>query len=296
MIPKFTKKQFDLRYPDDKSCLEKLFQLRFSGIGKCPKCNGVFNFKPVYRRKSYQCQHTNCQHQIYPMAGTIFQKSTTSLKDWFFAMYLFTSTRNGVSAKELERTLDVSYPTALRMAHQIKILMGNKTDYVLSGIVEIDETHIGGLKKNKHVNVRKIKTGTGGDNMVTVLGMLQRNGTVNTVIIEKAAMETSQPILKESIDPSSTIITDGHGSYYGLNKSFKKHEIVNHQKDEFVRGKFHTNSIEGFWSHLKRMIKGTHIHVSRQHLQKYIDENTFRYENRNHPEKMFETLISRVAV
>lgn len=300
-MSKFTKKQFEETYPDDNACLQKIFTLKYAGTKECFECKKPFDYKRVTstseinhaQRKSYQCTH--CGHQVYPLAGTVFQKSTTSLKDWFYALYLFTATRNGVSAKELERQLDICYKTALRMAHQLKKLMANRTQPVLSGVIQMDETFIGGLERNKHASKRKKDKQGGYMGKIFVFGMLQQDGTVIAEIVERVDWKTLRPIILEKVEENSTIVTDGFLAYKDLPLHNFKHEIINHATHEYVRAGFHTNSLEGFWGQLKRMIKGTHIHVSKKHLQKYIDECATRYTLRNNEGEMFEIILKQVA-
>src|SRR5580693_6796782 len=144
-MKKFTITEFREMYPDNDACLDKVFQLRYAGL-VCPKCEGDKPFTRVKNRRSYQCPC--CGFQIYPTQGTVFEKSTTPLTHWFYAIYLQTTTRNGVAAKELERQLNVCYKTALRMAHQIKKLMSDKIEEPFTGVVSADEVFIGGRNKN----------------------------------------------------------------------------------------------------------------------------------------------------
>lgn len=293
-MEKYTITQFRNDYPNDDACLDKIWQLRFSNL-VCPICESENTYTKTKDRRSYQC--SSCAHQIYPTQGTVFEKSTTPLTHWFYAIYLQTTTRNGVAAKELERQLNVCYKTALRMAHQIKRLMANNSTEPLMGIVEADETFIGGQHKNKHKKERALlnEKGTGAINKVPVMGLLERNGRIVVLAIDKAEGKVLKPIIRENVDRDSTLVTDGFGGYSNLHLEFKQHEIISHDKDEYVRGIYHTNTIEGFWSQLKRTIKGTHIHVSRKHLQKYVDEVAFRYEHRKEQDGMFDAILSRVV-
>jgi transposase-like protein len=177
---KYTIREFRNAYPNDDACLDKIFELRFSNL-VCPKCEGTKKFTRVNDRRSYQCP--SCAYQIYPTKGTIFEKTTTPLTSWFYAIYLQTTTRNGVAAKELERQLDVCYKTALRMAHQIKILMAsnNEDANLFGGIVECDESFVGGSIANKHNSFRiehKKNQTSYLVNKSVVFGMVERNGKV----------------------------------------------------------------------------------------------------------------------
>lgn len=288
-MKKYTLQQFNKEFSDDNACLDKIFKLRFDNL-VCPKCDSEKEFTRVNDRRSYQCPC--CGFQVYPTANTIFHKSTTPLKVWFHAIFMQTTTRNGVSAKELERTFDICYKTALRMSHQIKILLANKTDGQLSGIVEIDETFIGGKARNGSAYVKN--RGTKIPKKVPVLGILERGGEIIARVIEDTKKESLHPVILANVEFGSTIMTDEYHAYKSLG-SIYNHKKVKHSAGEYVRGNVYTNSIESFWSQLKRTIKGTHIQVTQRHLQKYIDEVVFRYENRNNQDQMFNLALARLA-
>lgn len=290
-MKKYTITEFRAEYPDNNACLDKIFKLRYEGL-VCPKCDNDKPFTRVKNRRSYQCPC--CGFQVYPTQGTIFEKTTTPLTHWFYAIYLQTTTRNGVAAKELERQLNICYKTALRIAHQIKKLMNEREDELLTGIVEVDETLVGGKIGNKHKSERFEKNWNDKkiDHKQLVIGFLSRGLNVRVEIVNDTDFKNS---VRKYVDKSSTVVTDGHKAYRGLDKEYTAHEFVDHQLEEYVRGNWHTNSIEGFWAHLKRTINGTHIHVSERHLQKYIDEVAFRYSHRFEQDKMFELILQRMV-
>lgn len=290
---KYTITEFRNDYPDNDACLDKLFKLRYTNL-VCPKCVSDKPFKRVKSKKSYQCP--SCAYQVFPMAGTIFEKSTTPLTHWFYAIYLQTTTRNGVAAKELERQLDICYKTALRMAHQIKRLMANEKIEKLTGIVEADESYFGmkaaNMTKKKRASMIDANN-TFKDNKTGVMGFISRDGKVRTEVM--FAGKTFKERVRDNVSTDANLVTDSHLGYAGLDLEFASHETVNHDAGEYKRDNWHTNTIEGFWSQLKRTIKGTHIHCDARYLQLYADEVAFRYMNRDKQDTMFETILSHVT-
>lgn len=284
---RYTFKQFRAEYPDDEACLSKVLEMRYGGAEfTCPGCEELSKFHRIKKRRAFACQ--NCGHHVYPCVGTPFEKSRTPLTDWFFAMYLLTSTRHGVAAKELERQIGCTYKTAWRMAHELRKLMAQADDHEpLSGHVEIDETYVGGRKP-------KIKgfTGRGAKGKTVVFGMLERGGSVRAGPVPNASGKTLKPIILTNVIRNSTISTDEWGGYKDLDKSPYRHGKVSHRAKQWRKGEYYTNSIEGYWSRLKNSIRGTHVHVSRKHLWKYVSEFSYRYNMRKEPELMFSRLIA----
>lgn len=281
MAKTLTIQDFFKRFPTDEACLDHLMKLRFGTDFGCPKCGEIGKFRKLAKHPAYTC---NCGHHIHPMEGTIFKDTHTPLAKWFYAMYLFTTTRHGVPAKELQRQLGVSYPTAFRMAHLIRDYMAKiDGDDALQGHVEADETYIGGVKH-----------GVSGDktNKSVVFGMVERGGNVMTKVLPHGAPWNLEGIIRANVVERSTISTDEWSGYKNLGKFSFKHGAVNHSIDQWVDGIHHTNSIEGYWSLLKRSIRGTHVHVSRKYLAKYLGEFEFRYNMRKTPWLMFDRLLS----
>ncbi len=275
--------QFHKQFPDDESCLEHMMAKRFGGLETtCPKCGEHGRFYRMTRERAYVCQH--CKHQVHPTAGTFMHRTRLPLHKWFMAMWMFTTSRHGVAAKELERQLDVSYPTAWRMAHQIRKHMAETDgEWPLGGVVEADETYIGGRRSGG-------KRGRGAPGKTVVFGMLERGGDVMARVVPNVRKDTLLPLIWRNVEHGSVVHTDELRSYRGM--PFH-HETVNHGAGEYVRGGSHVNSIEGFWSRLKLAIRGTHVHVSGKHLSKYVKEFEYRYNRRNRPETMFAELVAR---
>lgn len=294
-MKKYTIAQFRADFPDDDACLHRIFQLRFTNL-VCPKCESDKPFVKVKNRRSYQCP--NCTHQIYPTKDTVFEKTTTPLTYWFYAIYLQTTTRNGVAAKELERLLNVCYKTALRMAHQIKKLMSHKAEAQFAGVVEMDETYLGSKlgnlknKKKKEADAIQFRPAMWGK--TTIFGILERGGKVYTKVIAAPTKEIVEPLIKSKVASTAIINSDTSNIYTHLKAEYS-HGTVNHQKREWVRGDWHVQNIESFWNQVKRTIKGTHIHVSLKHIQKYLDEVSFRWEHRYKQDEMFDIILSNVA-
>jgi len=292
-MKRFTITEFREMYPTDDACLDRIFQLRYNNL-VCPKCENTNTYHRVKDRRSYQCQA--CANQIYPTHGTIFEKTTTPLTLWFYAIYLQTTTRNGVAAKELERQLHICYKTALRMNHQIKLLMANKSAEPFTGVIQADESFFGGLNKNRHADKKVAESqGRSCKDKTPVFGMVDLSGRVSAHVVDDTKGTTLKPIIDKHVDNEKSIIVTDEWLGYTKLKNEYSHVIINHLQQEYVRGAFHTNTIEGFWSQLKRTIKGTHIHVSKKHLQKYVDEVAFRYMQRDKQDTMFETILSHVS-
>jgi transposase-like protein len=287
MAKSLTIQDFMRMFPDDDACLEHLFRLRYGASFKCPRCGLIGKFHKLSKMPAYSCQ--GCGDHIHPMVGTPFYNSHTPLQKWFYAMYLFTTTRHGVPAKELQRQLSVNYKTAWRMGHQLrKYLDLVDGDPPLSGHIEADETMIGGKRSGG-------KRGRGAPGKTVVFGMLERQGDVMTRIVENVRRATLEPHILANVKKGSTVSTDELKSYAKLARHGYKHGAVNHAREEWVSGIHHVQGIEGFWSILKRSIRGTHVHVSRRHLAKYLAEFEFRWNLRDVPEAMFPLLLKRLA-
>ena len=275
---------FFRQFPTDDACLEHLWNVRFGDKVECEKCGKVGKFYRLNKEPAYSCPR--CGHHIHPMVGTPFEKTHTSLQKWFYAMYLFTTTRHGVAAKELQRQLGVTYKTAWRMGHEIRKFMAKADgEWPLDGAVEADETYIGGRTTGG-------KRGRGAPNKTIVFGMLERDGDVMATVVPNVRKKTLQPIIKENVVKGNTVHTDELKSYSGLSKAGFEHETVNHGAGEYVDGDCHVNGIEGFWARLKLSIRGTHVHVSKKHLQKYVKEFEYRYNMRRNPGRMFDRLLA----
>jgi predicted RNA-binding Zn-ribbon protein involved in translation (DUF1610 family)/transposase-like protein len=289
-MTKYTFKEFQAEFPNDESCLERLMNVNYGGTEiTCPACGTLkAKFHPMHTRKAYACQE--CGHHVYPCAGTIFHKSSTKLTKWFHAMYLMTSTRNGVAAKEIERQLGVTYKTAWRMAHELRKLMSS-ADHggPLSGHVEIDETRVGGYQRN---DVRRKK----GSNKTVVFGIVERDGgKIKSGPVPDVSQFTLEPIVRENVMPGTIISADEWDSYNDLKYGFKLGR-VNHSKKEWKVGIHHTNTIEGHWSHFKKAIKSTHIHISGKHMWKYVGEFNYRRNYRLSHTMMFNRLVAAFAL
>ena len=276
--------EFMQRFNDDDVCLHHLMVNRFGLDRVCEGCGKDSKFHRVSTRRVYNCQW--CGYQISPCVGTPMERSRTPLHKWFFAIYLFTTSRHGVAAKELERQLGVTYKCAWRMAHEIRKYMADMDgENILNGHVEADETLVGGKRSGG-------KRGRGAPGKTVVFGMVERGGEVMTKVVPNVRKKTLQPIIKDNVEKGATVHTDELRSYNGLSKVGYEHKTVNHGSGEYVSGDSHVNSMEGFWARLKLSIRGTHVHVSPQHLWKYAKEFEYRYNRRNRQDAMLRDLLS----
>ena len=290
---KYSTRDFDRDFPDDNACLAWLFETRWPEGVNCQICGKVTHHYRIAGRPCYSCQF--CGSQVYPMAGTIFADSKLPLRLWFKAFGYMAVTRCGVSARQLGRDLGLRPNTALRMWKQIRSIL-SEDEGQLSGEVEVDETYIGGKDKNRHANKRGGVRGRGATGKAIVMGMVERNGRVRAIVVPDVQAATLLPKIRRTVLRDAILYTDDLLSYKRVGQDGYDHRTVAHSEGVYVTGgDIHTNTIEGFWSQLKRSINGTYHHVTAGHLQGYLDEYAFRYSHRNDEQPMFWTMLGQVA-
>jgi transposase-like protein len=297
-IPKelrYTVADFNGEFPNDDACLEHIKEQRWpDGVTECAKCGVEQKHHRVTGRTAYACQA--CGNHIYPLAGTVFEKSTTSLKTWFYAMYLMGSTRCGISAKQIQRETGVTYKTAWRMFRQIRSLLSEDGLQLEGSTIEMDEMYHGGKRQRMGQRGRP----SFGSHKVAVVGMVERNtekriGRVVARVAPNAKKETLHGLAKEYILPSSTVFTDDFVSYDGLQAEGYVHKRIRHSARIYVSGDVHTQAIEGFWSLVKRGIGGVYHNVSAKYLQTYLNEYSFRFNRRDRGNLLFKLILARVS-
>lgn len=286
----FTLGEFLRKYETDYDCLKEIVNIRFPEGNSCKKCKAITKHYLLKTRPVLSC--SKCQAQTYPLKGTIFEKTTTSLKLWFYTFFIMIHSKGGISAKSLQRQLGVTYKTAWGMLHQIRKLMVDNSGDLLKGVVEVDETWVGGKSwlrgKQWWSDWKEIPK-------VTVMGFVERGGRVRTKIIDDTSRWTLTKEVKANIDPTARVLTDQHQGYAYLARDGYQHNKINHmvhyvdKEDKTI----HTQTIESFWSQLKRGIVGTYRHVSPKYLQNYCDEFGFRYGNRT-GEDQFRILLGKI--
>ena len=282
-LGKLTVSEFFARFPDDDACLAHIMEVRYGLRHECKSCGRYGTFHRLTDRPAFSCAH--CRAQVHPCAGTIFQDSRTPLRVWFYAVYLFVATRHGVSGKELQRSLGVTYKTAWRMGQQIRVLMAKADGFeMLKGHVEADEAFMGGRRPL----AQKMS------NKTVVLGLKQRAGRMHAEVIPNVRTDTLRRSVLRTVERGSTVSTDEHGGYSLLTRDGYVHGAVRHMAHEYVRGEHHTNNVENFWRLFKNSICSTHIHVSQRYMDRYLKEFTFRSNHREMSNAMFDLLISAV--
>jgi transposase-like protein len=290
----FSLMEFMQRYPDDAACLDRLWREGFAPDGHhadCPSCERQRKFHRVRKKTSYSCDV--CGHHVYPMKGTIFEKSTTSLHLWFYVMYVMASTRCGVSAKQIEREIGVTYKTAHRMMKEIRThLMTDEHAEPLRGDVEIDETQVHGKPR---VPMTREEAARWRETKPTVVGMVERGGRVRARVTATRRGEPLSRAVRANVNPLSIIITDDWASYKPLRRHYIDHKVINHSTGQYVDGPTHTNTIEGFFGNLKTGMRGAYKKVSPRYLQTYLNEYTWRYNARREGVALFEQLVVRAA-
>jgi transposase-like protein len=274
------------QFPDDASARAFLEAKMWNGTPVCPYCSSDRWYK-LKDGKQYKCGNPECCQKYTVTVGTFLHGSHLPLNLWFAAMYLMSSHKKGISSHQLARDLNITQKSAWFVLHRIRGMVKEKEKIQFKdATIEIDETMAGGKMRFKHKHVRDkahLNNLSHNANKVTVMGILERGGQVKTLIVD-AKQKTFKDEVKDQVDASANIITDGHPAYVGLDKHFASHLTVDHKADEYVRGSIHTNTIEGFFSQLKRSIYGIYHWVSPKHLQAYCNETCYRYNHRKLPD------------
>lgn len=288
--------EFMREFPDDAACLEWMWRNRYAPDGHtahCPSCEEDRRFHKVKERPAWDCD--SCGHHLHPLAGTIFHKSSTSLHLWFYAAHLMTSTRCGISAKQLERELGVTYKTAWRMANLIRNhLMDQDDDEPLSGEVEADETAYGGRPKAGATRGMSMSEAQrfAKERKVGVVAMVERGGKVRAIVQPR---EGALEAVSLHVDPEAVVYTDEWAGYRKLHETHPTHRTISHGERVYARGDVHTQTIEGFFGNVKNGIAGNYHGVSAKWLQSYFNEYVWRYNHRDAPGSMFKLLLLRAV-
>lgn len=276
------------RFNSQEKCYSYLEKLRWDNHPICPYCESA---KASRRKNEHRYKCLVCNRSFSVLIGTIMQGTKLPILKWFIAMGLILNAKKGLSSLQLSRDIGVNKNTAWYLQKRIRQAM-QEDDIVLKGIVEADETYIGGSLENKHYHKKKKegppKRGTG--HKIPVLGMVERKGKIIVKVLARTWGNEIHPIMQKNIDKESEVVTDGFGGYCNIDKLFAKHTVLNHSKYIRKKGNYYTNSIEGFWSMLKRAILGQYHKITPKYLQGYLDEITFKYNHRN-DELAFKALL-----
>lgn len=280
-------------FKDEQTCLEYLEKLRWGGYVVSPFDESSVVYK--CKGNKYKCKNTGKYFNV--KTNTLFDSTKIELQKWFMAIWLVTSHKKGISSVQLAKDIDVTQKTAWFMLQRIRKCFGIENDNDLDNNVEVDETYVGGKNKNRHAN-KKVENSQGRStkDKVPVVGMVERQGKLNARTVENVQEETLTAEIIKNVKETANLYTDEWLGYRNISKIYK-HSIVNHNAREYVNGEAYTNTIEGFWSLLKRGIYGIYHFTTKKHLQKYIDEFVFRYNTRKHTEiERFDLLLLNMGV
>lgn len=280
------------QFPKQQDCINHLEKVRWNNEPVCPYCQSK-NQSPLKKENRYHCN--NCNTSFSVTVGTIFHKTKADLQKWFLAICLTLNAKKGMSARQLGRDIEVTKDTAWYMMMRIRQAFQEQHE-LMEGIVECDETYVGGKNKNRHKDKKtEGGQGRGGEDKTPVFGMVQRDGKIKAEKVKDVSKETLQGIIKKNVKEGSTIMTDEWRSYNGLCLLYG-HERVSHAMGEYVNGACHTNTLEGFWSLLKRGVIGQYHYVTPKYLNKYIDEFCFRYNERRNDNLFSLTIQKAVSI
>ena len=285
-----------IHFSDFGNCKTLMVELRWQdGVVKCPRC-GSAKVTYLAKKRVWKCYAGHTKPTFSLKTGTIFEDSPLGLDKWLPALWLIVNCKNGISSCELARDLGVTQKTAWFMAHRLRFALTEGGSGLLSGDVEADETFIGGKARNMHISKRARRiTGTGGKDKTAVMGILERGGKVRTAVLHNRRKKTVQAEVKKHVEAGSALYTDALLSYDGLAAEYA-HKVIDHAV-AYVDGKVHTNGLENFWSLLKRGLSGTYVSVEPFHLFRYLDEQSFRYNNRTKMDDFdrFRLALARIA-
>ena len=269
-------------FKSEETCISYLGQSRWGETPTCPHCANVGAY---VTNRGFKCKAKECGKKFTVTTGTIFESTKISLRTWFAAMYLCTAHKKGISSLQLSRDLNITQKTAWFLLHRIREMLANNNDTnKLNGIVEIDETYVGGALKNKSNAKRRAMRAENGqwvDTKTAVLAIVERGGNIRTKMLPttRPTAEYVQDIIRANVNTNATIVTDSAPIYHSLKRSYD-HETVNHVQGEYVKGIAHTNTVEGFFGQLKRGIIGIYHQVSPKHLHRYCNEFGYRWNTR----------------
>jgi transposase-like protein len=299
--------EFNQKFPTEKAAIDYFLKIRYKGTLTCPHCGAKVKVYR-YRKRAKVCHCKNCNNSFSPFTNTIFEKSSTDMRSWFYAIHLFLNGKKGISGCQLQREIGVTYKTAWRMLKQIREAMGNNDmAKAFSALVEVDETYVGGKPRKGNTqfdeNGNKIPSKRGrGTNKTPVIGVKERD---SKRVYAQVALPNAKgqkltgtqllSVLDKVCVDGTTVISDDFAGYTILDKKHKNdfiHLSVNHSLGQYVNGAIHTNNIENFWSVFKRGWYGTYHHISVKYLQKYMDEFCFRQNNREN-ERIFDVLLGQ---
>jgi|SRR5579875_30912 len=280
-------------FSDEQVCIDAVAAMRWPDGPVCPHCNYNQHYYLATQRR-WKCK--KCGKQFSVKVGTVFEDSPIPLDKWLTALWMLANCKNGISSYEVARAVGVTQKSAWFMLQRLRLALQDETGGKLGGEVEIDETFIGGKARNMHLSKRRAKiTGTGGAGKVAVMGLLERKGRVRTQVVPNVRKRQLQPIVKQHVASGSKVFTDALQSYDGLEREYI-HQVIDHAK-EYVRENVHTNGLENYWSLLKRTVRGTYVSVEPFHLFRYLDEQAFRFNNREDLDDgdRFNLALSQVA-